>query len=41
MAEEYADRDKRIISHAHADVVPGTVYLSPEGYSPFLCGGNL
>jgi len=28
-----ADTDKRIVSHAHADIVPGTVYLSPEGIS--------
>ena len=26
-----ADTEKRIVSHAHADVVPGTVYLTPEG----------
>jgi hypothetical protein len=25
---------KQVISHAHADIVPGTVYLSPEGISP-------
>jgi hypothetical protein len=27
------DTDKRIVSHAHADIVPGTVYLTPEGIS--------
>lgn len=26
-----ADTEKRIVSHAHADIVPGTVYLTPEG----------
>ena len=25
------DPNTHVISHAHADIVPGTVYLSPEG----------